>query len=253
MAGVDVITPPRAVERPSIGPVVGGTLVGTLLVVGGISLAYLAFATPFLARLVPSGRLDATQTVVGIAIWSAALVAPAGFVLVGTSRLARILGAARRRMPRRSPYHTAIGALPEGVILARGLTLPDGRGISDLLVGPFGAAIIRELPPQAITRVRNGNWELRTARSWVPLENPLDRATRDAERVRRWLAHDDTDFVVKTYAAVVAAGHTVARTTTCAVLTPDEVAPWIAALPAQRSQTTGRRERILDIVRRAAI
>lgn len=253
MAGVDVITPPRVGERSSVAPVIGGTLVGTLLVVGGITLAYLAFATPFLADLVPSGRLDATQTAVGIAIWSAALVAPAGFVLIGTSRLARILGAARRRMPRRSPYHTSIGALPDDVVVARGLTLPDGRPISDLLVGPFGAAVIRELPPQAVTRVRNGHWELRTARRWVPLENPLDRATRDAERVRRWLAHDDTDFVVKTYAAVVAAGHAVARTTTCAVLTPDDLAAWIAALPAQRSLNAGRRERILDIVRRSAI
>jgi len=58
---------------------------------------------------------------------------------------------------------------------------------------------------------------------------------------------------VKTYAAVVASGHSVARTTTCAVLSPDEVGPWIAALPAQRSLTDGRRDRILDIVRRAAI
>ena len=39
---------------------------------------------------------------------------------------------------------------------------------------------------------------------WVPIENPLDRATRDAERVRRWLATDDRDFVIKALNAQIA-------------------------------------------------
>ena len=77
-------------------------------------------------------------------------------------------------------------------------------------------------------------------------------AARDAERVRRWLGHDDADFVVKVYAAVVGPAPTVDRTAGCAVLTPDQLGSWIAALPAQRSLTTGRRELILDLVRDAA-
>jgi hypothetical protein len=253
MLGMEVISPPRSLERGSMAPVIGGTLVGTLMVVGGVVLGYLALATPFLTWLVPAGRLGAGETVIGMLIWAGALVAPAAFVLLGTTRLARILGAARGRMPRRSLLHVALQGLPEDVVLASGLTLPDGRGISDVLVGPFGAAVIRELPSAHATRIRNGHWELRTGRGWISLESPLDRATRDAERVRRWLAHDDADFVVKTYAAVVGPAPAIARTTACAVLTPDQVAAWVAALPAQRSLTAGRREQMLEVVREAAI
>jgi hypothetical protein len=36
------------------------------------------------------------------------------------------------------------------------------------------------------------------------------------------------------------------------VLTPDQLVAWVMALPAQRSLTAGRRERMLDLVRRAA-
>jgi hypothetical protein len=110
------------------------------------------------------------------------------------------------------------------------------------------------LPPAETTRIRNGHWEARGTKRWIPLEDPLERASRDAERVRRWLAHDDADFVVKTYAAVVAASPTVQvqRTASCAVLTPDQLPAWIASLPAQRSLTPGRIERIVQMVREAA-
>lgn len=252
-AGMEVITPPRPIQRLSAGPIIGGTLVGTLLVVGGLIMGYVAFATPFLTWLMPTGRFGAGETVIGMLIWAIALVAPAAFILLGTARLAQILGSARRRVPRKSALQRSMGSLPEGVVLASRLTLPDGRGVPDLLVGPFGAAVIRELPSSSMTRIRNGHWELRARRGWIPLDNPLDRATRDSERVRRWLAHDDADFVVKTYAAVVGTDPTVDRTPGCAVLTPDQLGAWIAALPAQRSLTPGRIERMLDVVRDAAI
>ena len=146
----------------------------------------------------------------------------------------------------------ALNALSEDVTVASGLTLPDGRGVSDVVLGAFGAAVIRELPPTAVTRIREGRWELRTARGWISLENPLERATRDADRVRRWLTNDDADFIVKVYAAVVGPETVVARTPGCAVLTPEQLASWIAALPPQRSLTESRRERLLQSARDAA-
>jgi hypothetical protein len=82
------------------------------------------------------------------------------------------------------------------------------------------------------------------------VDNPLERAARDAESVRRWLTHDDSDHVVKVYAAVVGTDASVERTSDCAVLGPAEVGPWIAGLPGQRMLTDDRRERILDVVRR---
>lgn len=249
---MEVIQSPHHARRPSLGPLLGGTVVGTVLVVAGIVLAYVALATPLLRTVIPPGRLDLGQTVTGIVVWAVALVAPAGFVLFGANRLVRILTAIRGRVPRRSPALRALDGMPDDVIVAPGIVLPDGRAVSELVVGPFGAAVVRELPPAAVTRIREGRWELRTRRGWIAIENPLERAARDAERVRRWLAHDDADFVVKAYAAVVGPDPSVPRTNDCAVLTPDQLSAWVAGLPPQRSLTEGRRERLIDYVRAAA-
>lgn len=248
---MDVIAPPRPSNRTAIFPMLGGTLFGTLTIVAGLALAYLAFATPFLDLAIPSGRPDALQTAAGIAIWAVALVAPAGLVLAGANRLARNLATARGRAPRRSTTLKALDNLSTDVTVASGLTLSDGRGVAELVIGPFGAAVVRELPPPAVTRIQGDDWQVRGSRGWISIENPLERATRDADRVRRWLTEDD-DFLVKVYAAVVGPDPAVARTSGCAVLTPDQLAAWIAALPAQRSLTEGRHRRLLDLVRAAA-
>lgn len=248
---MDVIVPSRPLQRPSIIPLVSGTVFSTLFIVGGLVMAYLVFATPFLDLALPSGRPDAGQAAIAIGIWAIALVAPAGFVLVGTNRLARLLAAARGRGIRRSTTLKALDSLPDDITVASGLTLPDGRGVSELVIGPFGAAVVRELPPAAVTRINGDSWQVRTSRGWVSLENPLDRAVRDAERVRRWLSDDD-DFLVKVYSAVVGPTPAIARTPNCAVLTPDQLAAWISALPAQRSLTPGRHQRMLDVVRTVA-
>jgi len=248
---MDVIAPLRPSQRTTLVPMLSGTLFGTLSIVGGLALAYVAFATPFLGLAIPSGRPDAFQTVFGIAIWAVALVAPAGFVLAGANRLARNLATARGRAPRRSTTLRALDNLPGELTVASGLILSDGRGVAELVIGPFGAAVVRELPPSQVTRVQGENWQVRGSRGWISIDNPLERATRDAERVRRWLTEDD-DFLVKVYSAVVGPDPTVARTPGCAVLTPDQLAAWISALPTQRSLTPGRHSRVLDLVRAAA-
>lgn len=249
---MEVISPSHPGRRPSLVPLLGGTILGTVLIVTGIVLAYVALATPALRSVMPPGRLDMGQMLTGAAVWAIALVAPASLVLFGTNRLVRILAAVRGRVPRRPAALRALDGVADDVIIASGLTLPDGRSLSELVIGPFGAAVIRELPPAAVTRVREGRWELRTRRGWVSIENPLERAARDAERVRRWLAHDDADFIVKVYAAVVGPAPTVTRTTDCAVLTPEQLGPWIDALAPQRSLTEARRERVAEMVREAA-
>jgi hypothetical protein len=248
---MEVISPSQP-GRPSIAPLLGGTILGTVLVVTGIVLAYIALATPALRSAIPTGRPDLGEMLTGIALWAIALVAPAAFVLFGANRLVRILAAVRGRIPRRSATMQALDGVAEDVIVATGLALPDGRGVSELVIGPFGAAVIRELPPAPVTRIREGRWELRARRGWIPIENPLERAVRDAERVRRWLGHDDADFIVKVYAAVVGPAATVPRTTDCAVLSPDQLGAWIDALPPQRSLTEARREQVAEMVRDAA-
>jgi hypothetical protein len=249
---MEVIQPSSALKRPSMAPLLAGTVIGTILIVTGIVMAYVAMATPVLNSILPSGRLNIGQMATGVIIWSIALVGPAAFVLIGASRLVRILTSLRERAPRRSATLRALDARADDVVVASGLTLPDGRTVSDIVLGPFGAAVLRQLPPAPVTRIREGRWELKTRRGWLTLENPLERASRDAERVRRWLGHDDADFVVKVYAAVVGTAWRIPRTADCAVLTPEEVPAWLSALPPQRSLTEGRRELVLDLVREAA-
>ena len=118
------------------------------------------------------------------------------------------------------------------------------------MTGPHGVAIFELLPPLRASRHHDGRWEVRVRSGrWIPIENPLERASRDAERVRRWLADDDHDFVVKVHAAVIAPDLSLPRTPTCAVITSDQVAAYLASLPPQRSLTASRRERLVELIR----
>ena len=106
-------------------------------------------------------------------------------------------------------------------------------------------------PPSAGTSA--ASWEIRGERGlWTPIEPPLDRAARDAERVRGWLSTHDRDFLVRIYAAVVTDDQRVERTATCAVVPPRQLAAWLESLPAQRGLTPDRRSRLVELVRSVA-
>ena len=244
-----VITPSAPAMRRGFGSMVLGLCVGIFLVTVGLTIGYLALATPFMERVIPLGRPTSTQAFVGLIVWSFALVGPAIFLLLGTSRLAWVLGgidtgSRNAHTPAARHAHT----LPEDLVAVIDVDPGDGRRVPEIVLGPFGAAVIRELPPPSVTRHLSGTWELRTKRGWIPLENPVDRASRDADRVRSWLANDDHDFVVKVHTAVVGSDETVERTANCAVITPDQVPAWLASLPVQRSLTDGRRERLVEML-----
>ncbi|MEK6719403.1 MAG: nuclease-related domain-containing protein [Chloroflexota bacterium] len=238
------------VRRPSErGDVLRGLLVGGVLFVGAIILGFLIFGTPFLSQFTPSGRPAPGEILAGIAAWSFALTAPAGFGLAGAVRLATVLDQATTR-PRVTPALRAAAAIGEDCSIATRVRLPDGRLIPELVIGPFGVAVIEELPPPAVSRHRGESWEARTVDGqWVPIENPLERAGRDADRIRRWFADGDQDFVVKVHAAVVAPDDTISRTPSCAVITAAQLPAWLASLPVQRSLSPDRREEILDRLR----
>lgn len=247
---MQVITPRTARRGPSRGAIVLGTLVGAVLFFGGLVVAWLAFGTPFITRFTPIGRPETTQVVAGMLAWAFALIAPAAFIIAGLARIVAVFDSVASARPRKTPVSRLADALGEDLVVATRLRLPDGRVVPELVIGPFGAAIIEELPPASATRHRSGVWEVRVAGGkWASLENPLERAARDAERVRRWFAHDDQDFLVKTYAAVVAPDTTLPRTPTCAVITKEQIAAWLASLPAQRSLTPSRRARLIEQLR----
>jgi hypothetical protein len=233
--------------------IVIGLAVGAVLVVGGLALGWLMLGTSFLASFVPTGRPEPAQMALGAVAWGVALIAPAAVLIVGAARLASVAETILAARPRPTPAARLASVMGDDYVVATRVALADGRRVPEIVIGPFGAAVIAELPPSGLTRHRGITWEVRGPRGqWLPLENPLDRAARDAERVRRWIAQEDHDFVVKTYAAVVSRDSTVERTATCAVIEADQIPAWLRSLPAQRSLTPTRRARIVELIREAS-
>jgi Nuclease-related domain len=250
MTAMQVITPRTARRGPTRGSVAVGTTVGAILFFGGLTVAWLAFGTPFISRFTPAtARPEMTQMIAGMLAWSFALIAPATFIIAGVARIAAVIDSVSSARPRPSATAQLASLLGDEYVVVTRVRLPDGRMIPELVLGPYGVAVIEELPPVAATRRRGDAWEVRTSDGkWMPYENPLERASRDAERVRRWFAQDDHDFVVKVYAAVVAPDTTLPRTPTCAVITKDQIPAWLGSLPAQRSLTPGRRQRLVEVI-----
>jgi hypothetical protein len=219
---------------------------------GGLVLAYLTLGTSFLGQFVPIGHATTTQMVTGAIAWSFALTAPALFAIVGLVRLLGVLELVGTTRPKKGRTSRLAASLSDDYVVATRVTLPDGRMVPELVIGPFGAAVVEELPPLGAMRHHGTAWEVRTTDGrWRAMEHPLDRASRDAERVRRWLEQDDRDHVVKVYAVIVAPDGALARSSTCAVVSPEQLGAWVSSLPPQRSLTPSRRERLVEVVRAA--
>jgi hypothetical protein len=230
-----------------------GTVVGGVLLAGGIVLGWLAFATPFVRILTPAViRPSVEELAIGGLIWGIALVAPPCFAIVGLIRLVMVAGVATRR-PDLGAVKRAAGALTDEYIVAPSLELPDGRRIRNVVVGPFGLAVLGEAPRAAVMRHRGNAWEIRGPDGrWTPSEHPVERTGRDGERLRRWIGAEERDFLVKVYAAYVTDDPTLARTPACAVIGPNEVAAWLTSLPPQRSLYETRRDDLVERIRSLA-
>lgn len=225
-----------APRRP-IGSILGETLVGTSLVLLGVWLVCLALTTRVVAVLASAVSPGPGTAVIGILAWAAMLAAPAGLVLLGTDRLARMLATVRSGLWRRRRPDPLAG-LAHDVTVIRGVRLDDGRAAPTILVGGFGVAVVRGLA--ASTRRER---RLEAAADERTLD-PREAVTRDAERLRRWLSQHDVDFVVRVYAAIVSSDAGLTRSAACAVVTIEQLPAWVASLPRQRSLTIDRRTRL---------
>ena len=239
----------RAGSRLSIVP---GLTIGLLLVGLGVALAYLALATPFSQRFVAEPRASGVRVVLGAIGWTLVIAAPAIAALAGFAWLAGAVEKAGGLRRRPHPVNGLSRVLGEDYAAATGVRLPDGRLVSEVIVGPHGIAVFEPLPPAAVTRNDGKRWELRVGKDrWIPLENPLERAARSAERVRHWLGGDERGFVVRVYAAVIVSDQTLTRTSTCAVVSRDQVPAYLNSLPIQRGFTAERRAQVIDDLRAA--
>ena len=239
--------------RPSRRHVVTALGLGLALVAAAATLIYLVFVANFLDRFMPTGRPSTYELVAGALAWTFALTAPAGFAVLGLARIVTAFEKWRARRPRITPTVRLRRAIGDDHIVATTVRVPDGHPVPELVLGPFGAAVIEELPPAGAVVSRGvRTWEVRVGKGYIrTIENPLERAAHDAERVRGWLSPDDADYVLKVYAAVVGSDSRVERTPNVAVIAPNQVAEWISTLPVQRSIDAGRRERIVKEIRAA--
>jgi hypothetical protein len=244
---------PAHALRPARGPLVLGTIVGGLLLVGGLALAWLAFATPLVRGLTPSVvRPSPDQMIVGAIVWGLSLVVPSCFAIVGAMRLFAVVATILAR-PTTGAIGSVAQALGDEYVAAALVRLPDGRAIRNVVVGPFGVAVIGELPSPKNLRRDDSTWKIRRPDGrWTPFENPLERTARDAERLRHFIAADDRDFIVKVYAAVVVGKQEFTRTAACAAIGPDQIPAWLASLPPQRSLNADRRDDVVERIRSIA-
>lgn len=243
---MQVITPTR--PRRHAGSLVLGTLLGSCLVAAGLGMAFLTVGTPVVSTLVPGSH---GETILVLAVWLLAALAGVSLLVAGTNRLAIIVAAVRPRPRRRSPVVAALGSLPPDVVVATDVMPSPGRPIPEIVVGPFGVAVIHELGQRTAIRQIGTAWERRTREGWVPAEHPLDAAERDAERVRHWLANGDLDFVVRVHAALITPDASMLRSPLCAVIREAQIPAWIAALPRQRSVNDYRLQQVVALVRAA--
>lgn len=251
---MQVLASTHRAGRPSRLGVVSALGVGTALVVGSGVLLYLVFGLDLMSRFMPTSRPSTYELVIGALAWTFALTAPAGFGLVGLARLVTAFDRWRARRPRTTPALRLRRQIGDDHVVATSVRLPDGsRVLPELVIGPFGAAVIEELPPPGAVLSRGvRTWEVRVGSGSIrTIENPLERAAHDAVRVRSWLTPADGEHVLKVYAAVVGTDPKVMRSPACAVIAPGQVAEWLTSLPPQRSLDKGRQEKLVKAIRSA--
>ncbi|HEY2887800.1 MAG TPA: hypothetical protein VGJ17_04245 [Candidatus Limnocylindrales bacterium] len=242
---------PDAGYRPSERALAVARLIGALYLVTGVCLAWLTLATPFVAVFAARGRAFADETAFNTLGWLVAVALPATCLLVGAHRLVGFTELPNPFRTRRDPLAGLGSSLGTAYVAIRGLVLPGGRQIASVLVGPPGIVVLGQLPRAGQARPVGNHWEARVSDDeWIPIENPLERAARDAEAVRRWLLAEDHDFAIKVYAAVIASDQPVARTAATAVVERSQVATFLANLPPHRTFTADRRKQVLDRIRR---
>lgn len=232
-------------SRARHGTTAGTAAVGIGLVASGAVLAWLLAATPALERLADpiAGRSSP------LAAWTLALViataAVAGSVFVGLGRLGLVVATVRPRATDRGMVSRLARRLPPDCLAVPTLTLPDGRRISDLVIGPFGVVIFAPAPTAHGARTIGTSWEERDADgAWRSAENPAERVGRDADRLRFFLAAQERDFVVRVMAVLVGSDPDAVGASGVPIVRHDDIPAWLAALRPQRSLTPDRLARL---------
>lgn len=229
--------------------VAGRTVAGAGWLAVGLAAGWLVFATPLLVRAVNINAGSTLAPFLQAVAWAAAVTAPTCFILLGAIRLASAATHLRGRTRLFRPVHAMAGRLPAGMLTLATVRLPDGRAIPDVVLGPHGIAFFETLPAPATSRHVGSRWEARSVDGeWRPIENPLERAARDGDALRRYLESVDCGFVVRVYPVVTSRARPGAfeaeLTGACSVVPLADVPGWLGSLRAQRSLSETRLQRI---------
>ena len=232
--------------KPGLPSVLLGAAVGTVLVVSGLTIEFATLVTPYVDTIA-AGRFGGPNALGGVLVRWLDVALGSIFLGVGAARLTALISGLRIGViPQPDLSEASTGDEP---VMALNVDVGDGRSIPKVVIGRFGAAVIRDLPSPSMARHEGPYWEGRTDQGWTRIESPLDRASRDAERVRRWFADEDRDYVVRVYAAVIAPEANIVRTPTCAVITAFQLESWLRSLPVQRSLSEARRNQLIAMLR----
>ena len=184
---MQILASPRATAgRPSRFAFYTALFAGTIFTAVGVALLYLVFGGDFMTRSCrPADRRPTTSSSARSPGPSRSPHRPASASSAGSPR-DRLRSLAARR-PRVTPAVRLRRAIGDDHVVATSVRLPVGnRVLPELVIGPFGAAVIEELPPSGAVMSRGvRTWEVRVGNGYIrTIENPLDRATHDAEIVR---------------------------------------------------------------------
>ena len=250
--GMQVTPANPNVPRPGRLAAIRSLVIAVAMVgVGGV-LGWILLYTPIVLTLVPASHGSPGAVAAGITAWVLAIAVPASLVVFGMARIAFALEAWTGRFPHR-PVSALRQALAPGRSAIADLALGDGRRISQVLIGPFGAVVVGDVPPTAFSRTDGMRWEILAARNrWVSVEPPAERAARDADRLRSWFVAADRDFVITVGAVLATDDPRVHGTAACPVIRPHDLAVWVGALPVQQSLTASRLERLHAMAKSAA-
>ncbi len=138
----------NAIRRADRLAIARAALSAVLLLLVGLLVGWLCLGTPLISAVQPQGRPTAAQTTVGIVAWAFAIVVPAGLLLIGVARVAATIDAVLSLRPGTVASRLAKSLGPDH-LAASSFVLPGGRRIHELVLGPFGIAILGEVPPRA--------------------------------------------------------------------------------------------------------
>ena len=193
-----------------------GAAAGTVLVVSGLTIEFATLVTPYVDTIA-AGRFGGPNALGGVLVRWLAVALGSIFLGVGAARLAELISELRFGIvPRLDASEAPAG---DEAVMALNVDIGDGRPIPKLVIGRFGAAVIRELPAPSMARHEGPYWEGMTDQGWIRIESPLDRASRDA------------DCCCDEYGPA------------------DQLESWLRSLPVQRSLSEARRNQLIAMLR----